>query len=316
VRSLLTRTAFSVLGVAALASTAAAQQAIVRPWPGSANAFQPMPASNQASTSNDPFASAPAASQPGAASWNSPAPYAIQPQSPGSVNTMGWTTTGQAGASTQPIHTLFYRKETESQKSVAPPLEPARRAPTGGIRLAQATNVPEQAPAPRLEENFRPTREELFLLDSEAAFVQRENNIRRRDDARLAKDLQRPVVIFPPHEGATNRPFQGRSFQPSLEQIEPNYVVYGRLFFEDKNTERYGWEMGALQPYYSAWKFLSDAGSMPYKIFSFPRLNYDSNAGLCLPGDPMPMLWYPPEISISGLTAQTIWNVTWAVIIH
>ena len=31
---------------------------------------------------------------------------------------------------------------------------------------------------------------------------------------------------------------------------------------------------------------------------------FDSSAGKCLPGDPTPLLLYPPEISFSGLLGE------------
>jgi hypothetical protein len=229
---------------------------------------------------------------------------------------MVWTTNGQAGVTTQPIHTLYYRKETPASRYGAPRMELPKSPATTGIRLVQNTQPAEQAPPPRLQESYQPTKEQFFQLDSEACFTQRENQIRVREDAQLPQGQQRPVVIFPPHEGVVNEPFPGRYFQPAVEEIEPNYLVYGRLFFEDKNTERYGWSMGPLQPFMTAWKFVGDASNWPYKLFSFPRLNYDSNAGLCLPGDPVPMLMYPPAISFSGLIAQACYTCTLYAVIR
>ncbi len=227
---------------------------------------------------------------------------------------MGWTTSGQAGTSATPIHTLYYHKETQAGARTARPLEAPK--PLGGIRQVQGlADQPPPSPG-RAMDSFRPNREILFQLDSEDEFVKRENAIRQREDANLPKDQQRPAILFPPLESVVKEPFPGRYFQPSLEQIEPNYVCYGRLFCEDRNTERYGWSMGPLQPALSTWKFLGDVSSLPYKFFSFPRLDYDSNAGLCLPGDPVPMMAYPPQISATGLIAQACVDVALVAIIR
>src|SRR5207253_9042191 len=86
--------------------------------------------------------------------------------------------------------------------------------------------------------------------------------------------------------------------------VEPHYVCYGRLFFEEKNTERYGWELGPLTPIWLTGKFFVDVGAWPYKVFSFPRLRYDSSAGQCLPGDWVPLMAYPHPLSVTGALAE------------
>jgi len=98
--------------------------------------------------------------------------------------------------------------------------------------------------------------------------------------------------------------YQPRLFNPMMTEVEPNYVIYRRLFFEDKNSERYGWELGMLQPLVSLGKFVGDTVTLPYKFAEFPRLRYDSSAGLCLPGDPVPYMIYPPGLSATGAAAQ------------
>jgi hypothetical protein len=98
------------------------------------------------------------------------------------------------------------------------------------------------------------------------------------------------------------------TYRPELAPMaifaEPSYVDYRRLLFEDKNTERYGWNLGPIQPFVSAYEFLGGVVILPYKFFSWPCLRYDSNAGLCLPGDPVPYFLYPPGISLSGAAAE------------
>jgi hypothetical protein len=85
---------------------------------------------------------------------------------------------------------------------------------------------------------------------------------------------------------------------------EANYVNYRKLLFEDKNAERYGWDLGWIQPFVSYGIFLWDVVWLPAHAFNDPcRLN-ESSAGYCLPGDPVPYLLYPPELTVSGAVAE------------
>ena len=57
--------------------------------------------------------------------------------------------------------------------------------------------------------------------------------------------------------------------------IEPAYVVYRRLYFEEKNAERYGWELGMFQPAVSTLYFFKDVALLPHNIATVMA---DSNA--------------------------------------
>ena len=78
------------------------------------------------------------------------------------------------------------------------------------------------------------------------------------------------------------------------------FVCYERLYFEDKDSERYGWELGILQPLVSIGKFYSDVLMLPYNFGTRPCQRFEADAGYCLPGDPVPYLLYPVELSLSG----------------
>jgi hypothetical protein len=104
-----------------------------------------------------------------------------------------------------------------------------------------------------------------------------------------------------PGTGTTVTP---RTFAPAAMRVEPNYLCYGRLYFEDKNSERYGWELGPLQPFVSTLKFYGDMLTLPYNIGTRPCQRFEANAGYCLPGDPVPYLIYPVEASLSGALLQ------------
>lgn len=107
-----------------------------------------------------------------------------------------------------------------------------------------------------------------------------------------------PVTYY--NDPRTKVPYAPRVFAPSALRVEPMYVCYGRLFFEDKNTERYGWQLGPLQPLFSAAKFYSDLLAFPYNYGTRPCQRYEADAGYCLPGDPVPYLLYPVELSLTG----------------
>jgi hypothetical protein len=88
--------------------------------------------------------------------------------------------------------------------------------------------------------------------------------------------------------------------------VAPNYVCYGRLLFEQRNAERYGWDLGVLHPMLSAAIFAKDLITMPYKIGTNPCRWTECSAGQCLPGDPVPLLLYPPGLSVTGTGNEMI----------
>ncbi len=86
--------------------------------------------------------------------------------------------------------------------------------------------------------------------------------------------------------------------------MEPNYVWYKRPLFEQKNFERYGWDLQELSPVLSAGAFFMDVALLPYHVGTDPLRCGEANAGYCLPGDPVPLMLYPPEISVTGAFAE------------
>src|SRR5262249_35277064 len=135
-----------------------------------------------------------------------------------------------------------------------------------------------------------PGPQELFRIDSEAALMERR---RQKAGERLpAERIEFPVEPIVGGRG----PYVQRAFAPSTMLVEPYYVCYGRLFFEDKNTERYGWDLGPIQPILSFAEFYKDLVFLPYHAFTNPCRWYECSAGYCLPGDPVPLLIYPPQL--------------------
>ena len=85
---------------------------------------------------------------------------------------------------------------------------------------------------------------------------------------------------------------------------EPANVCYGRLYFEQTNFERYGWDLGYVQPALSYALFFWDAFLLPAHMFNDPCRKNDCSRGYCLPGDPVPYLLYPPQITLTGMLAE------------
>jgi hypothetical protein len=141
-----------------------------------------------------------------------------------------------------------------------------------------------------------PGSERLFRIETEADLQER-----MRQEA-LDRNMER--IAFPDEQPLTKEKYKGRTFARSVELVEPHYVMYDRLLLEDINAERYGWNLGVLQPLASTAKFYWDVIWLPYHLGTRPCQKYDSSAGYCLPGDPVPYLLYPPELSLTGAAAE------------
>jgi hypothetical protein len=76
------------------------------------------------------------------------------------------------------------------------------------------------------------------------------------------------------------------------------------LYFEQPNIERGLWDFGVFAPVLSVGKFYWDIATLPYHWGTRPGQHYDTSAGKCLPGDPIPFYLYPPELSLTGVAAQ------------
>jgi hypothetical protein len=167
------------------------------------------------------------------------------------------------------------------------------------LASAQLPNQPPLAPLPPGTEEGVPAffvqlqppgPQRLFRLESEAAF-------RERVRQEAPRQPYQPV-IFPPEpviaSGVYERHWPGRA-----EWTEPNYVCHCPLFYEQKNFERYGWDLGIITPVISGLTFYCDLLLSPYHALVHPEGCYECSAGYCLPGDPVPLLLYPPRWPIS-----------------
>jgi hypothetical protein len=131
--------------------------------------------------------------------------------------------------------------------------------------------------------------------------------------AREGRDGQNPFNlkydIFYPNMLASyptlpRGPLPVRQWEPLAEIVPPPYVCYDRLYFEQINMERYGWDLGVLSPLASVAAFYVDLFTLPYHAATEPLRRYECNSGYCLPGDPVPLLIYPPQLSLTGALGE------------
>ncbi len=138
------------------------------------------------------------------------------------------------------------------------------------------------------------TRDEVFRMERKDVFKM------SGDD-----DIQgKPSKVLDPKKAPpTPPPYQSRTgtTPPMRMLLEPGYVVHRRLYFEERNAERYGWDLGLVQPVVSLAYFYKDVLLYPAKLGSNRRERYDTNAGKYLPGAPVPYYLYPPEITLAGV---------------
>ena len=189
-------------------------------------------------------------------------------------------------------------------QGVAPPAwqgqQPALRPVAFQPGVAGGLPNPHEEPPEYKVQLEPPGPERLFRLQSEARLKEQ-----MRQESRHLGGVER--IIFPEEPVvSTDRNPPRRLWPVKHEVVEPNYVCYGRLYFEQVNAERYGWELGILQPFISTGTFFTDVVLLPYHMGTDPCRHYDSNAGYCLPGDPVPYLLYPPDISLTGLAAEAV----------
>jgi hypothetical protein len=143
-----------------------------------------------------------------------------------------------------------------------------------------------------------PGLDRLSRLDSEAKFQER---VRQES---LSYDSTEKTM-FPEEPILSRETYYGRGgIWPERKLVvEPHYVCYKRLFFHDINAERYGWDLGPLHPMLATGKFFYDLALFPMRAASRP-FEGDCNLGYCLPGDPVPFKFYPPEITFPGTVAE------------
>lgn len=160
--------------------------------------------------------------------------------------------------------------------------------------LPQPVRLPEQYLAP-------PDPQRVFRLESESTLLER-----MARDAPLGNNPLglRYEFVAPTYPPAPPPGYVARPWEPQAEVIEPAYLCYRRLYFEQINAERYGWSLGPLHPLISAGIFCFDLATLPYHAATDPLRRYECNPGYALPGDLMPLLLYRPDLNVPGVVAE------------
>ena len=228
----------------------------------------------------------------------------------------------------------------DTPATTLPPLPPARVAerpltPPPPVVVMPAAVAYRQQPAPELkpgEGDIPPTtvqkkdsrivpvdpkyiqlppRESIFLVYDDK-LLEEAIMERLRDDLKRDKKYtpqQEKYLVFPPLPviSPPGVPYQPKTamYEPRKMIVEPNYVVHRRLHFEEKNSERAGWDLGPLSTLVSAAYFWKDALLWPQSIASGGVYGYwDTSAGKCLPGSPSPYYLYPPGLTCRGVLTE------------
>jgi hypothetical protein len=133
-----------------------------------------------------------------------------------------------------------------------------------------------------------PGPDRLFRLESDAAFRER---IRQENRQRPKPEF----AVFPDEPPlSTAKGPAPRAWPLMAERAEPQYLCTRRQLFEELNSERYGWDLGIIQPFVSVLHFYGDLAALPIDLLSAPWWRCDCTYGYCLPGSPVPYLLYPP----------------------
>lgn len=130
-----------------------------------------------------------------------------------------------------------------------------------------------------------PGPETLFRLESEAEMRRR---MRQENKGQKLEFPDTRIIL-------SKTPFMERNWDPQEEVVEPYYTAYRRLYFEQINAERYGWDFGYLHPLIALGTFYFDFATLPFQLIAEPCRCYEYNSGYCLPGSPVPLLLYPPH---------------------
>jgi hypothetical protein len=139
---------------------------------------------------------------------------------------------------------------------------------------AQATVQPQPGGAESLSLGLRltpPTPELLFRLEPEKA-------LRKRIRQEAAANPKLPRPEFPPEEGAVETTVTPRNWPWYTRLVEPNFLCYGRLYFQQVPAERYGRDCGVMEPLVSAGIFYYDVLAVPLRAVCWPWRPYECSA--------------------------------------
>lgn len=215
-----------------------------------------------------------------------------------------WSTNGPAKTNWAPFPSAPPAASAPSAPAPLPAAPPREELPPLANRVVlfqkpaevPVTPLPPPNPAPMttpgvpvtdpLKTKTGPTRDEVFRMAG--------------DDDRHAPILKLAAGTKPAAQSPAATRMATTPPKPVL--LEPGFVVHRRLYFEEKNAERYGWSIGMAQPILSSLYFAKDILLWPSNLMSTCRERYSTNAGKFLPGSPVPYYLYPPEVTLVGGT--------------
>lgn len=192
----------------------------------------------------------------------------------------------------------------QSPKDVEPPAPPKNVEPPVPPQPQPKDLLDPVDPATQLPPGLKLDVAVLDLPSSDRIFRDLENEDELRVRLKQVADSKRLGIRLDKLDPPSTEPFKTRAFPPNMMVVEPAYVVYRPLFFEEVNSERYGWELGGLQPIVSTLHFYKEVLFLPHNAAREACRCFDTNAGWYLPGDPVPYTIYPPDFSWYGGLAQ------------
>jgi hypothetical protein len=158
---------------------------------------------------------------------------------------------------------------------------------------------------------YSPRPEDVFALANDGTLERRIIERLREEERKAGRDpfAKYPKgITFPPATPAgagLSYVAKTADYPPRQVEYVSGYVVHRRLHFEEKNAERYGWDLGILQPLVSAAYFYKDVLLWPNSLASGVAYGFwDTNMGKCLPGSPTPYYLYPPGLTITGSAVE------------
>jgi hypothetical protein len=166
---------------------------------------------------------------------------------------------------------------------------------------ARGQDTASQKPVKPRDPYALPDPQRVFRLESESKLLER----MARDGKVGLNPLNLKYDITLPDYPATRKAQAStRQWEPLRETVEPPFVCYRRLYFQQLNFERYGYDLGVLSPFLSTGAFCFDVLALPYHLGMDPFCRFECNTGYCLPGDHVPLLLYPPQWSASGVLGE------------
>jgi hypothetical protein len=211
-------------------------------------------------------------------------PVASQPTN---LTPLPVASTPQASASPEQQPPLFRIQPTNFQ----PPLRPGEGRPLADDQRDRFYQIQLEPPG----------------LERLASVVQTEETLKERiKQEAIERNPDDMKVTFPDSPILSRDTYNGRGsvWAPHYMTVEPYFLCHEKLLTEQINFERYGWDLGILSPVIGAGVFYLDVAMIPYNLATRPFDCADADTGLCLPGDPVPFLLYPPELSVTGTLAE------------